>query len=108
LATGKYEAMAPIIEQLDKGIRTKHGHRADWFNAQGYDAALWVEYAIKRSGADPGNLKEARIEIQKAMVTVKDFVGSLAMGDLNKFHEMPLAFIAGQVGKNNNLEVVSW
>ena len=108
LATGKYEAMAPIIERLDKGIRTKHGHRADWFNAQGYDAALWVEYAIKNSGTDPGNLKEARIKLRDVMVTVKGFVGALTMGDLNKFHEMPLSFIAGQVGKNNNLEVVSW
>ncbi len=108
LATGKYKAMAPFIKRLDKGIRAKHDHRADWFNAQGYDAALWVENAIRRSGADPGNIKEARMKIQKTMVTVKGFVGALTMGDLNKFHEMPLAFVPGKVGKSSNLEVVSW
>ncbi len=97
LIADKNKAMVPLIEKMDKGIRAKHGHRGDWLNGEGYDSALLMADALRRANPDPANLKEAKIKIQKALVTTKDFVGTLAMGDLTSIHEMPLPLIMLQI-----------
>ena len=92
--------MVPLIKKLDQGIRKKYGHRVDWVNGEGYDAALLLFDALKRAKLNPENIKSARKSIQEALVSTKGFIGTLAMGDMSPVHELPLPIIMVRVDQN--------
>jgi branched-chain amino acid transport system substrate-binding protein len=102
----RLKPMAPVIEKVRKGIMEKYGHRADCWNAYGYDAAMLTANALRRAAPDPTKLEEARAKIRQALVSSKGFVGAVCMGDITPTHELRMPEMMIRLGKGKKFEAV--
>ena len=59
----------------------------------GWDGIQVFADALKRANPDLADLAKARAQVRDAVATVKGFVGTQAMGDMTKWHEIPAPMI---------------
>jgi branched-chain amino acid transport system substrate-binding protein len=79
--------------------------RADASHTAGWDGIHVFAEALKRTNPDPSNLEKARAQIRDAVETIKGFVGTQAMGDMTKWHEIPAPLIPCEF-KGGKLSIV--
>jgi branched-chain amino acid transport system substrate-binding protein len=93
----------PAVAELTKLIAAKTGRsRADGANANGWDSVFLLADALRRANPDLNDLGKARAQVRDALETTKGFVGTIAMGDMSKWHEIPAPMILTMV-KNGTL-----
>jgi ABC-type branched-subunit amino acid transport system substrate-binding protein len=87
-----------VVAELTKLIAAKTGRsRADGANGNGWDAVFLLADAIKRANPDLNDLGKGRAQVRDALEKTKGFVGTLAMGDMSKWHEIPAPLIPTMV-----------
>jgi branched-chain amino acid transport system substrate-binding protein len=83
----------PVME-LTKLVRENTNRkRADTGHAAGWDGVYLFADALKRGNPDLGDLKKARTQVRDAFATIKGFVGTQSVGDVDKWHEVPAPYI---------------
>ena len=79
-----------LTNLLAKKTRQKRG---DASHTAGWDGIHVFADALKRANPDLADFSKARTQVRDAMATVKGFVGTQAMGDMTKWHEIPAPMI---------------
>jgi branched-chain amino acid transport system substrate-binding protein len=83
----------PVMELTKLVQENTNRKRADTGHAAGWDGVYLFADALKRGNPDLGDLKKARTQVRDAFATIKGFVGTQSVGDVDKWHEVPAPYI---------------